>query len=169
MNGKPKALELLEPASPEALVPDYGLWPWLAAAVLVILLGIALWMFLRKRKPAGADLAAIRKAALADAQNALDKLAPGSCRETAVMTSLILRKYLSAAANDPALFETHEEFVSRHDSLQDLTPDARAAAENGFTRLAALKYAPQVPAAEPQQIITESRGLLETLHRGFAT
>lgn len=169
MNGKPNGLELLEPASPEALVPDYGLWPWLAAAALVILLGLALWMFLRKRKPADANLAAIRKAALAEAQNALDKLSPSTCRETAVMTSLILRKYLAAAADDPALFETHEEFISRHDSLQALTPAARAAAEDGFTRLAALKYAPQVPAAEPRQIVADSRGLLETLHRGFAT
>ena len=168
MNGKTEGLELLEPASPEALVPDYGLWPWLAAALLVILLGIALWLFLRKRKPAGADLTAKRKAALAEARNALENLAPGTCREAAVMSSLILRKYLSAAAGDPALFETHEEFISRRDSLHALTPAARAAAEEGFTRLAALKYAPQIPDAEPRQVVADSRGLLTTLDRGFA-
>jgi len=41
-----------------------------------------------------------------------------------VLASLILREYLSSAAGDPALFETHEEFISRHDALQSLTPDA---------------------------------------------
>lgn len=85
-----------------------------------------------------------------------------------MVSSLILRKYLSAAANDPALFETHEEFISRHDSLQALKPEARAAAEAGFTRLASLKYAPEIQEDAPAQVIADSRALLETLHQGFA-
>jgi hypothetical protein len=66
------------------------------------------------------------------------------------------------------LFETHEEFVSRHDALLALTPEARAATETGFTRLAALKYAPEIPDAVPAEVVAESRALLETLHHGFA-
>lgn len=160
--------QLLEPASPEALVPAHSLWPWFAAAVAIAILLIALWRLLRKRKPAAAGLAARRKAAFHKAKAALANPGPATCREAATVTSLVLREYLSAAAEDPALFETHEEFISRHDSLQALTPQARAAAEAGFTRLAALKYAPGTPEADPAQITAEARTLLETLHHGFA-
>ncbi len=158
----------MEPASPEALVPGYGLWPWFVAAGMLALLVIVLLIVFRKRRQAPASLLLQRIAAFSEASAALAEAGRTSARETAVLTSLILRKYLSVAANDPALFETHEEFISRHDSLQALTPDARAAAESGFTRLAALKYAPEAPAEEPAQVITDSRALLETLHRGFA-
>jgi hypothetical protein len=160
--------ELMEPVSPEALVPDLGLWPWFAGAgVLALLIVVALVVF-RKRKTAGPDIQAIRKAAFAEATAAFENIHPENARESAVLSSLVLRKYLSAAADDPALFETHEEFVARRDSLLTLTPEARATAEEGFTRLAALKYAPEIPAAEPARVVADSRALLETLHHGFA-
>ncbi len=170
MEGEPNGFELMEPASPEALVPDHALWPWPAIAIATLLLLVVAWrLFAGKRKPARASLHALREAAFHKAQTALENTGPGTCREAAVITSLILREYLSAAANDPALFETHEEFVSRRDSLQALTPEARNAAEAGFTRLASLKYAPGIPEADPSRIIADARALLETLHRGFAT
>lgn len=167
MNGKPTPLELLDPAAPEALVPRYGLWPWLAAAALLVLAAVVLTIIIRKRKPAAADAAALRAAAFAKASAALCGITVDSPRETAVIASLVLREYLSSAAGDPALFETHEEFISRHDSLQSLAPDAQAAAQSGFSRLAALKYAPETQPAEPSQIVADSRALLETLHHGF--
>jgi hypothetical protein len=168
MDGHTPKLELMEPASPEALIPSYELWPWLtAAAVLFALLLILLWLLLKKRKPAAINLMALRKAAFDDAKAALENITPTTCRETAVITSLILRKYLSTAANDPALFETHEEFISRHDSLQALTAEARAAAEAAFTRLASLKYAEEIPDDDPAEVIADARKLLETLHQGF--
>lgn len=168
MDGEPKPLELLEPAAPESLVPHHGLWPWLAAAALLVLAAFVLTIVFRKRKPAAADLAALRAAAFAKAATALSEAAADSPRETAVLASLILREYLSAAAGDPALFETHEEFISRHDALQLLSPDARDAAHTGFSRLAALKYAPAPPVADPSQIVADARALLDTLHHGFA-
>jgi hypothetical protein len=169
MDGDTPKLELMEPASPEALIPSYELWPWLtAAAVLFTLLLILLCILLKKRKPTAINLMALRKAAFDDAKATLESITPTTCRETAIITSLILRKYLSTAANDPALFETHEEFISRHDSLQALTTESRAAAEAAFTRLASLKYAEEIPADHPAEVITDARKLLETLHPGFA-
>jgi hypothetical protein len=169
MDGDPTQLELMEPASPEALVPTYELWPWLtAAAIVLILILILLWLLLKKRKPASTNLLALRYAAFNEAKTALENITPTNCRETAVLTSLILRKYLSTAANDPALFETHEEFISRQDSLQALTPETRSAVETGFTRLASLKYAPEIPSADPADVIADARKLLETLHQGFS-
>lgn len=157
----------MEPVSPEMLVPDHGLWPWFTAAAVVIALGMAVMVYVRRKKPVF-DPRAVREAAFADACAALAGVATDDVRDAAVRSSLILRKYLAAAAGDPALFETHEEFVSRHDALQALKADARAATETGFTRLAALKYAPEIPTAVPAEVVAESRALLETLHHGFA-
>lgn len=157
----------MDPGAPESLVPDNGLWPWFVVAAVVSLLAIALMVFVRKKKAAVNPLAA-RNAAFAEAIAALANQTTDDTRSAAVQSSLILRRYLSVAAADPALFETHEEFISRHDALQALTPEARAATETGFTRLAALKYAPEIPGTAPADVIADSRSLLETLHHGFA-
>ncbi len=167
MNEKTANFELLEPAHPEALVPDPLLEPWMIAAAAVLLLAItACWIF-RKRRSAAGDPLAARRAAYQDAVAAVENINALQARDAAVQASLILRKYLSLAANDPALFETHEEFISRHDALKALTDDARNAAEAGFTRLASLKYAAEIPDVGPLDVVTESRALLETLHHGF--
>ncbi len=156
----------MEPASPEALMPEHGLWPWFLVAAAVMVAVALLTHFTRRRKPF--DSHAVRDAAFVEASTALAATTTDNARDAAVQSSLILRKYLASAAGDPALFETHEEFVSRHDALLALTPEARAATETGFTRLAALKYAPEIPDAVPAEVVAESRALLETLHHGFA-
>ena len=168
MNEKTTGFELMEPASPEALVPQSGLWPWLVVAAIAALLAVGLILFLRRRTSSAADAATLRLAAYIEAVAGLACATTADARNAAVQSSLILRKYLSNAAGDPALFETHEEFVSRHDALKALTAEARSATEAGFTRLAALKYAPEIPEAVPAEVIAESRALLETLHHGFA-
>jgi len=162
-----KGLELMEPASPEALLPDHGPWPWyVVAGALVLLCVLVVFLTRMRKKPADPHL--LRDAAFAEASASLTGATAENARDAAVRCSLILRKYLASAAGDPALYETHEEFVSRHDSLKALTSDARAAAETGFAKLAALKYAPGLPDAEPAVVFAESRALLETLHHGFA-
>lgn len=169
MNESTASLELIEPGPPVALVPDAGWELWLAAG-LGLALAITAIVLIRmvRRKSSSANPAALREAAFRDALAALDAIRAAETRDTAVQTSLILRAYLAAAAADPALYETHEEFISRHDALQSLTADARNAAETGFSRLATLKYAPQIPAGSPDGVLAESRKLLEILHHGFA-
>jgi hypothetical protein len=167
MTQEPPTLELLEGPSPEALLPNHGLWPWWLAAAVLILAGVALAVVIRRRRRQPFDAAALRETARRKALAALDDVRGEDPRETAVRTSLILREYLSVAAADPVLFETHEEFLARHDSLAALTPEARDAAQIGFDRLAALKYGPHQPAAEAASIVADCRGLLDTLHKGF--
>jgi len=167
MNESAAGLELRDSAPPEALLPDHGLWPWwLGAAVLVMLLAAAL--VFKRRKPAVFDAEKAREEACREARAALADTRAADARAAAVQCSLVLRKYLSAAAADPALYETHEEFILRHNALNALTEEARAAAESGFSRLAALKYGPEIPATPAAEVIAESRALLETLHHGFA-
>ncbi len=166
MDGQTTGLKLLEPASPEALLPDGELWPWLAAAALAVVVALALRLWLKHRRPT-ANPHARRQAAFASALGSLAAATTSDTRDAAVQCSLILRTYLSAAAGDPALYETHEEFVARHDSLQTLSADHRAAAQAGFSRLAGLKYAPVQPTQPAAQVIADARALLETLHHGL--
>lgn len=168
MNGDDTKLVLQDPAAPLDLIPDHGLWPWWLAAGIIVLLGIALIIYIKTRKPAAVDIAAARASAYRDASAGLQQCVAADAREAAVRSSLILRKYLCVAAADPVLFETHEEFISRQDALYALTEDARNAAGHGFSNLAALKYAQEIPGKAAAEVISESRALLETLHHGFA-
>jgi hypothetical protein len=166
MPDSPTSLDFAEPPSPEALLPSYGLLPWWVAAEVAVIAIIVL-MLMKRRKMVALDPSAARRAALQDALTALKETRADNAREAAVQASLILRRYLATAAGDPALFETHEEFISRHDALQALTPDARNATGTTFSKLATLKYAPELPQSDPSTVLSESTILLETIHGGF--
>lgn len=167
MNEKSGSFELLEPSPPEVLIPDSWIEPWMIAVSVILVLVVLAILLLKKKKPAPLDPLAMRNAAYAKAAAALAEIDAIQPRDTAVRSSLILRKYLSSAADDPALFETHEETISRHEALKDFSEEARAAASQGFTRLASLKYAAEIPDAAASEVLAESRLLLETLHHGF--
>ncbi|MEI6654710.1 MAG: hypothetical protein WCP45_08085 [Verrucomicrobiota bacterium] len=159
--------ELKEPASPEFMLPhDYSTAGWIGTAIAVLVLPGA-WGLWRARRHRPSHPQALRNLAFKEAVKALDQINTPHARKAAVQASLILRKYLSRAANDPALFETHEEFISRHDALTVLTESARAACASGFAQLASLKYAPQDPDLPPPAVVSAARGLLDNLHRGF--
>jgi hypothetical protein len=81
---------------------------------------------------------------------------------------MILRKYLSITAEDPALFETHEEFVSRHDALQKIPQATRDEVAAIFNRLVTIKYAPNAANANAEKIVGDSRQLLQALHAALA-
>lgn len=167
MEEKTPDLRLLEPVSPESLLPDASppVWPLIAAAVLILLL--IGWLIFRKNTKESAAVINRRKEAYEKAKKAISGIKVEHSRHAAIQVSLILRRYLAEATNDPALFETHEEFVTRRDSLERLTPAARSACGDGFQQLAALKYAPEVPDVDPQGVVNDGAQLLETIHAGF--
>lgn len=167
MNEKSGNFELLEPVSPESLIPDSWIEPWMIAAAVVLALALLAVVIFKKKKAAPIDPLAVRRAAHAEAFAALDKIGAVPAREAAVQSSLILRRYLSVVAGDPALFETHEEYVSRHEALKDFSEDARGSANLGFSRLAAIKYAAELPDMTTGQVIAGSHTLLEILHHGI--
>jgi hypothetical protein len=168
MEEKTATFELMEPRSPESLVPNPWVEPWMiiiAVILMLVALG-AVWFFMRK-KSVPVDPRALREAARAEAAAALDAIGEIPAREAAVVSSLVLRKYLSTAAGDPALFETHEETISRHEAFKSFSDEARSSASIGFSRLAAIKYSAVVPDMNREQVVTGSRNLLEILHHGF--
>ena len=125
------------------------------------------WLVFALRKQTR-DPKSLRNAAYQDAISGLDPNSATDPRDAAIRSSLVLRRYLSVAAADPALFETHEEFVSRHGALAALKPEVRETTSQGFAKLAAMKYGPESPATDPRGIMSDARQLLDTLHRGFA-
>lgn len=168
MNEKAGNFQLLEPTRPEALIPDSWVEPWMFVVGIVALLALLAVALFKRKNAAGENTAEVRRAAHAAAIAALDKIsAETPPREAAVQASLIVRRYLSVAAADPALFETHEEYISRHDALIKFSVEAREAAAAGFSRLATYKYAAEPPAVESATLVAEARALLETLHHGF--
>ncbi len=167
MNEKSGTFKLIEPPSPEVLVPDSPVEPWIIIVPIVLALCVMAIFLLKKMKRAPVDPMAARKAAYAEAAAALGKIGYVTGRDAAIQSSLILRRYLSSAAGDPALFETQEETISRHEALKEFSEEAREAAGRGFSRLASLKYAAVPPDVESINVTAESRDLLETLHHGF--
>ncbi|MBM3863209.1 MAG: DUF4381 domain-containing protein [Verrucomicrobia bacterium] len=162
----PNPLQLLEPRSPEALLPQASAWPWLVACAVLIAILAACWVLLRRRE--SSDPSERLRSAYERARLDLESADPRHPRDAAIHGSLVLRRYLVAATGDPSLYETHEEFIARHDALQMLDAQTRDAAVCGFARFAAFKYAPEPPDADPTGILAEARTLLETLHQRAA-
>ena len=167
MNEKSGSFELLEPRSPESLVPDSWVEPWMIVLLVVVVLGLLVVLIFRKKTGSVSTPLGIRAVAHAEATAALDAIHEVPPHQAAVRSSLIMRKYLSTVAKDPALFETHEEYVARHEALKNFSEEAREATRLGFARLAAIKYSPQSPDLDTAQVISGSRNLLEILHHGL--
>ena len=89
-----------------------------ACAVLIPLAALAAWWIYRRRSRIAVPAATPLQDALA-ALGELDADLP-AMRECALRLSMILRSFLAGQTQDPALYETHEEFSQRMDSLANV-------------------------------------------------
>jgi hypothetical protein len=124
------------------LVPNWQVEWWhiaIPAAVLVILILLG-YLFLRKSKIQ--DPTEAKRLAYQDALTELQKLNASIGKENVIIVSLVLRQYLAKAMNEPALYETHEEFIGRHDAIKNLSEDLKLEITDYFSKLAAIKYGP---------------------------
>lgn len=160
-NEDPMALRELVPVEP--LLPDTGLPAWAWFSISLAILAIAgLVMFLRRARTSLPDPLRAREEAYLRAQKALES-APGGMQEAATRVSVALRHYLADVCGDPALFETHEEFVARHEALASYPEDLRRVTAEGFSHLARLKYGPEGK-GDPVALFNAARQLLDRLH-----
>ncbi len=160
-------LQLKEPVLPESLVPAMDLtWVWVAIAAFV-LVTVAIILIGKRKKKGAIDPLSLRRAAYRTAVKSFESATAGDARDAAVQSSMILRRFLADAVGDPALFETHEEFITRRDSLEKLTPPVREATATTFATLARVKYAPETPEDDPSAILAEGRRHLDVLNGGF--
>ena len=165
MEKKGKSLELAEPRDAIDLVPtwDPQLW-WVLAAVAVIAALVLLVAILLRRKPV-VDASKEKREAYLEAKAALSGDEVTEPRESAIRVSMILRRYLARSMNEPALFETHEEFIARHDGLKDLPDALKSEVGDFFSKLAADKYAPDDHVSiEANTTYAEGAALLERIH-----
>jgi len=157
----------MESSTVEALIPKAETpWLWIIIGA-VLLASLIFWLICHRMKHAK-DPANIREAAFKEAIAALDAIPQNDPHSAALESSMILRKYLSITAEDPALFETHEEFVSRHDALQKIPQATRDEVAAIFSRLATIKYAPDAANANAENIVGDSRQLLHALRVALA-
>jgi hypothetical protein len=165
MEEKGKSLELAESRDAIDLVPtwDPQLW-WVFVAVAVIAAIVFLVVLLLRRKPV-VDASKEKREAYLEAKTAFSGNEGMDPRESAIRVSMILRRYLARSMNEPALFETHEEFIARHDGLKNLPDDVRSEAGAFFSELAAAKYAPDdIVRIEADKTNAGGMALLERIH-----
>lgn len=162
-----QTFQLLESSTIEPMIPKSEI-PWLWIALISAILAVILAIVIYQRRKRANDPKKIREHAFQQSLADLDAITHADAQSAAVQSSMILRKYLSIAADDPALYETHEEFIARHDALQKIPQQKRNETSATFARLAALKYAPTTPDAHAEPIIGESRDLLVSLHAALA-
>lgn len=159
------SFELVESRDAIELVPqrDIPVWWFALALAVVFLVSCLIYFFRNSTKPAAPEVRE-RKAYL-DAKEALGALGTQGVRETAVSVSCILRKYLADSMDEPALYETHEEFVSRHNVLKDFSEDIRTETGEFFSQLAEVKYAEEISdGCDSGKMAEGGMKLLERMH-----
>ncbi len=164
MDEKENSFELVESRDAIDLVPRWEPQAWWYFAAAVFVVALVVMVLLMKRKKSLADPHREKREAYAEAKKDFGLVEGAGVRDAAIRVSVILRRYLAKSMGEPSLFETHEEFVSRHDALKDLPEDVRDAVGRFFSRLAALKYAPVPPDEEPAGITASGLELLERIH-----
>ena len=110
-----------------------------ACAVLVPLAALAAWWIYRRRSRVAVPGTTPLQDALA-ALGELDADLP-AMRECALRLSMILRSFLAGQTQDPALYETHEEFSQRMDSLANVPLVCQYETRELLEYLAEFKYA----------------------------
>jgi hypothetical protein len=162
MNETSQPLIFRDPPLPEALLPAPIPWLWITlGAALVILFTIT--TLIRRHRRKSIDPSTSRRLALEQALREIDEASSLAPRLAAVHVSLAIRRYLSTAASDPSLFETHEEFLSRHPSLTHWPADTIESLISTLKHLAEIKYRPLPDELSPSDLVHESRSLLLTL------
>lgn len=156
-------------ADPTPFLPEPSTpwWHWAILAFgLLIITSLIIFVFVRKNNPANR-----RKSLLDKARAKLKSLRKDAdttpLHTVATRASIIIRSYLEQAFEDPAIFETNEEFTLRPTALQSLPPDTRTQVTEFLQNTTTLKYSPhQSDTAEPQdsaQVIDQAENLISLL------
>lgn len=136
-----QAIPTLEKDIPadQFLVQDFWVpLAWACAILLPLAALAARWLYRRNKRKAAPGITPLQ-----EALNALTELNAQlpPMRECALRLSMILRSYLAGQAQDPALYETHEEFSQRMDSLANVPMSCQLETRDLLEHLAEFKYA----------------------------
>ena len=114
-------------------------WFWVLVITGILLMGLVIHRLTKKKtnQKKHRQLLETATEALSALKAEIDSLKP---QTSAVRISLIMRQYLEAAFEDPALFETDEELTLRPHALSQLQHDCRTAVIDHLHKLTQLKY-----------------------------
>jgi len=114
-------------------------WFWVLMITGILLMGFVIHRLTKKKtnQKKRRQLLETAVEALSALKAEIDSLKP---QTSAVRISLIMRQYLEAAFEDPALFETDEELTLRPHALAQLQHDCRTAVIDHLHKLTQLKY-----------------------------
>lgn len=136
-----------------------------ACAIIIPLASLTAWWFIRRRRRTAVPGATPLQEAL-NALAELDAQLP-SMRECSLRLSMILRAFLAGQTQDPALFETHEEFSQRMDSLANVPVTCQLETRDLLELLAEFKYAGETAhdATRAHTLIETARQLVSKIER----
>lgn len=121
--------------------PGLPWWAWLGIFIFMSLLALLIRTLLKFRstKPK------LPIKNLADALTELAELKTQdlSTTQQATEVSLLMRRFLMIHFEDPALYETHEEYLQRGEGLENLPQKSRQQLADYLTTLAEQKYGSQ--------------------------
>jgi hypothetical protein len=163
MDESKPSLELRDIPDVTPLLPREW-WPWWAWVAMVAGL-LVLWSIIIALRKSQGSAASQRAAAFLEAQQALEQaksLTNAVTMSTAL--SLALRRYLAIALGDSSLFETHEEFLARHDALASLPESIRHSLSEHFSTLCRYKYAPCEETVDLSLLVPQASTLLHQIH-----
>ena len=157
--------KLLESHEAMDLVPTWELeWWWIALPLLLLAILVVLGILIFKKKRCY-DSSNLKREAFQQAMAELAKLDESLGKENVITVSLVLRKYLAKVMAEPALYETHEEFIGRHDAIKGFNEELKVAISEYFSKLASLKYGPDEGIVSDVELLKRgAANLLERIH-----
>lgn len=162
-----ETLQLRDLVPPDELVREPG-WPWpfwalLAAVLIAIIVVVIAYIRERKNLPGGGrriDYGAAYRRAIEEIEDSSGL----QNQEAATRISGAIRLYLATVCGDPSLFETHQEFLSRHEALQGFPEGVRTQVSTVLCQLAAMKYS-QPEALAANDLGSRSKEVIDQLHQ----
>lgn len=168
MNDITSKIPELEPdLTPDNFMQTVWLTPleWcLAASLMLALIGLIVWRLVARRRKKAVPPPTHEEIALSAIRDIEGSAI--SLRECCLRLSLILRTYLTGEADDPALYETHQEFNRRVDSLASLPEAEQEEMRRILEYMASVKYAEETmnDCAEVGKLCAEARELVVRIH-----
>ena len=133
-------------SDPGPLLPGVHVpvWVWVVGTLAVLAVILLALFLLRRPKPASATIEEIYQNSRKELESLRGHLDKRPLAAVATGASLAMRRYLAACLTEPALYETHEEFLLRDDALAKLPSGSREHLNPLLTHLAELKYGPSI-------------------------